>query len=288
MYAVMGATGQVGSVVVDTLLARGERVRAVVRSAERGAAMAARGAELAVSDATSVKSLTQAFTGAEGVFVLNPPAFASPDMFAACKEVCRALVAAIEGSGAPRVVALSSIGAQLPSGTGNIGTDHLLEESLRGLAAPVTSVRGAWFMENWAGMLDSARADGVMPSLLTPFERAIPQVSAADMGRVCAEAMVESRHGQAVIEVEGPEPYSPVDVAAAFAAALGREVVAVPVPEDQWTDVFLSMGNSPRNAEAWIELIHAVNSGHLAFEGGHRHVRGELALAEVIAGLVDR
>ncbi|MBW4566447.1 MAG: NmrA family NAD(P)-binding protein [Tolypothrix carrinoi HA7290-LM1] len=97
----------------------------------------------------------------------------------------------------------------------------------------VTFVRCAWFMQNWAGVVATAKEQGVLPSFLTPLERQIPMVSTADIGRVCAEAMLEDWTGKRIKELRG-EDVSPNDVAAAFATAIRRDVQAVETPRSDW------------------------------------------------------
>src|ERR1700733_3022524 len=68
MYAVMGITGQVGSAVANTLLERGEQVRAIVRNPEKAKAWAARGAQLIKADYNDATALEAAFSGAKCIF----------------------------------------------------------------------------------------------------------------------------------------------------------------------------------------------------------------------------
>jgi nucleoside-diphosphate-sugar epimerase len=75
MFSVIGITGQVGGVVVRTLIGQGKAVRAVVRDAAKGAAWAQQGCEIAVADVQDGQSLAQVFRDVEGVFVVLPPVF---------------------------------------------------------------------------------------------------------------------------------------------------------------------------------------------------------------------
>jgi uncharacterized protein YbjT (DUF2867 family) len=75
MYAVTGITGQVGGAVAENLLAARQQVRAVVRDANKGKAWKDRGCEVALATIEDAASLTAAFQGAEGVFVLVAPNF---------------------------------------------------------------------------------------------------------------------------------------------------------------------------------------------------------------------
>ena len=73
MFVVVGATGNTGSAVVDTLLSRKQPVRIVVRTSDKGEAWKAKGAEIAVASLDDVSALTKAFEGAKGVYLLVPP-----------------------------------------------------------------------------------------------------------------------------------------------------------------------------------------------------------------------
>ena len=64
----IGATGRVGGAAVEQLLEAGFEVRALVRRAEKGAALRALGAEIDVGDATAPETLGPAVRGCDGIF----------------------------------------------------------------------------------------------------------------------------------------------------------------------------------------------------------------------------
>ncbi|MDQ3063191.1 MAG: NmrA family NAD(P)-binding protein [Acidobacteriota bacterium] len=264
MYIVSGATGQTGSVVAKTLLKKDLPVRVIVRSEEKGAVFEKLGAEVAVADLQNADALTEALQGGKVLYLMNPPAYQAEDLFAETGKVIEAFQTAIENSALEKIVVLSSIGGHLSSGTGNILTAYKLEQAFGNLDIPVTFVRAGGFMENWNGVLETAKTQGVLPSFYQPLDRKVPQVAAADIGRVAAEAMQEKTVGKEVKELAGFWT-SPEETAEAFGKVLGREVKAVPVPENQWTDI-LKNHNSPKNAASLAEMFAGYNSGHIKFE----------------------
>ena len=264
MYIVSGATGQTGSVVAKTLLKKDLPVRVIVRSEEKGAVYEKLGAEVAVADLQNADALTEALQGGKVLYLMNPPAYQAEDLFAETGKVIEAFQTAIENSALEKVVVLSSIGGHLSSGTGNILTAYKLEQAFGNLDIPVTFVRAGGFMENWNGVLETAKTQGVLPSFYQPLDRKVPQVAAADIGRVAAEAMQEKTVGKEVKELAGFWT-SPEETAEAFGKVLGREVKAVPVPENQWTDI-LKNHNSPKNAASLAEMFAGYNSEHIKFE----------------------
>lgn len=185
-------------------------------------------------------------------------------MFVETEKVIRAFQTAIEYSSLEKLVALSSVGAHLSSGTGPIVTNHLIEQALESSNMPTTFVRAAYFMENWNAVLETVKSEGILPSFLQPLDRKIPQIATEDIGRVVAEAMTDDSEGVQIKELAG-FPYSPNDVAAAFSKVLGREIQAVAIPEEQWLEIMKTF-SSPKNAEAYVDMTQAVNSGFITFE----------------------
>src|SRR6476469_5814609 len=100
MYTVMGITGQIGGVVGHALLAANQQVRAVVRDADKGRAWADRGCEVALATIEDEASLTTAFRGAEGVFVLVPSSFDPTPGFPEARAIGVTLRAAL-AAGSP-------------------------------------------------------------------------------------------------------------------------------------------------------------------------------------------
>src|SRR5690242_13128312 len=120
MFVVAGVTGHVGSVVAEQLLARGQKVKVIVRDAAKGAAWSRKGAEVAVGSLEDAASITAALRGASGFFTLLPPNFQAADFYGAQRKTADSIAAAVKESGVPHVVLLSSIGADLSDGTGPI------------------------------------------------------------------------------------------------------------------------------------------------------------------------
>ncbi len=285
MYVVFGATGQTGSAVADTLLEKHLPVRVVLRSDKAADAWRAKGADVAFADLTDASAMTAALNGVTGVYAMNPPAYNATDMCAVAKEVGAHYGEAIRNSGVHKAVLLSSVGSQHASGTGNILTTHILENIFGELAIPVTFLRAASFMDNWNGVVSVAAEKGILPSFYQPLERKIPMVAAKDIGRAAAVALTEEWTGKRIIELYGAADYSPDDTAAAFAAALKRDVRAVAVPESEWQRTVEGFGFSPEAANSYVEMMRGFNSGHIVFENNAATEtrRGETTIEEFAA-----
>ena len=282
MYAITGITGQVGSAVARALLAKGAAVRAVVRDGAKGEAWRERGGEVAVAGHDDADALARAFAGVEGVFLMMPPDYDPEPGFPKIHAQAEVFMRAIEAARPKRIVFLSTIGAHVAE-PNLLNNAQLMERALCRLPVPVTFLRPAWFMENASWDLPAAR-EGVIHSFLQPLEHRIPMVATADIGFVAAEQLASDWEGVRIEELEGPAHYSANDIAAGFAAALGRPVRAQAVPREQWETLFREQGS--RHPEPRMRMLDGFNEGWIAFEGVPR--RGVTTLESVLRAIVDR
>ena len=283
MFVINGITGKVGGRVADILLEAGLPVRALVRSAEKGAAWKARGCEIAlVPDAADAQSLAQAFAGATGVFLMNPPNYDSERHFPDIERSAKATAEAIAKAKPEKIVLLSTIGAHVQE-FNLLNRSTLFEHMLANAGVPVAFLRAAWFMENAAWDLAAARS-GRIESYLQPLDRKIDMVSAKDIGRAAADLLREEWSGVRIVELSGPQKYSPRDEAAAFAAALGHDVEVVAVPRAEWEQRFRREGM--QHPEARIRMLDGFNEGWIDFQGeGTERRTGAVELARIVSEL---
>jgi uncharacterized protein YbjT (DUF2867 family) len=260
-------------------------VRAVVRSAEKGAPWAVQGCEISLADMNDGNALRHAFEGARGVFVLLPPVFdPSPD-FAESKRTIEALRVALSAARPERVVVLSTIGAQARES--NLLTQlGLMETTLHTLPSPVAFLRAAWFYENAAWDVQPARESGTIASFLQPLDKPVPMVATEDIGRVAAQLLQETWDGARVVELEGPRRVTPNEIAAAFAQVLGQPVRAHGVPRESWEAQFRAQGML--NPLPRMRMLDGFNEGWIKFEAPIQAWRGRVTLQSVIQRLCER
>jgi NAD(P)H dehydrogenase (quinone) len=282
MIAVMGITGNVGGEIATHLLAANRRVRAVARDSKKGEVWAARGCEVAIAEIGNVDSLIAAFTGVEAVFVLVPPVFDPQPGFPEAKAIAATLKAAINAVRPGKVVYLSTIGAQ--AAQVNLLTQHtIIEEAVGSVSVPVTFLRPGWFMENASWDVAAAK-QGVIPSFLQPLDKGYPMIATKDIGKVGAELLQETWTGVRVVELVGPEPVSPNQIAEMFAKILGHPVSTAAVPRETWEELF--RGHGMKNPLPRIQMLDGFNEGWIRFEGEPR--KGGVGLETVLRGLVEK
>ena len=285
MFAITGITGKVGAAVARSLLSADQSVRAVVRDRGKGIAWAQLGCDLAVAELSDTAALTAAFEGTAGVLVLLPPVFDPAPGFPEASGVIESVRAAVTRAKPERVVALSTIGADAPH-PNLLNVLGRMEEVLSSLPMPVTFLRAAWFMENAAWDVSSAKA-GLIQSYLQPLDRAFPMISSDDVGRAAAALLQERWDGKRVVELEAAQRISPNAVAAAFAKALGHAVRSEVVPRDRWESSFRAQGM--KNPTPRMQMIDGFNAGWIDFPDHGAHARkGSIGIDQAIATLIQR
>lgn len=290
MFVIAGVTGNTGSVVADALLAAGKKVRVLVRDAAKGQPWKAKGADVFVlATLSDTDGLTKALEGAEGAYLLTPPDGGEGDFMAERRRGIDAVATAVDRSGLPHVVYLSSIGGQHEGGTGPIVTLHYAEERLAKTKAKLTAIRAAYFLENWRAVAGATQA-GKLPSFLPP-DLVMPTVATRDIGATAAKALLEGASSKVeIIELAGSRDLSARDVAALFGAALGKSVELDTAPLAAVVPAFTSFGMTSGQAEVYREMYEGIANGKVAWEGERganiRSVRGVVDPATVIATFV--
>jgi NAD(P)H dehydrogenase (quinone) len=288
MYAITGITGNVGSAVARTLIAANQPVRAIVRNPAKAQQWADQGCEVATADVLDIPALAAALTGVEAVFLMAPPVFDPAPDFSEARAIAAAFATALIAAKAARVVYLSTVGAQAAE-TNLLSQHTLIENELRRLPIPITFLRPAWFLENTAWDIAPARQTGVIPSFLSPLDRPIPMVATEDIGHLAAQLLQEDwaqgkQTGHRTVELQGPEPISPNQIAAAFAELLKQPVRAEVVPHDTWEQAFKAQGM--KNPNPRIRMLDGFNQGWITFETSDVR-KGSTPLKTVLRSLLE-
>ena len=260
LHIILGGTGQVGSATARALLMHGEPVTIVTRDEGHATDLKAVGAKIAVANIRDVTTLRDVFRSGTRAFLLNPPANPSGDTDAEERANVAAIINALDGSGLEKVVAASTYGARSGDRCGDLTVLHEFEEKLRAQSIPAAINRGAYYMSNWGGMLDPVRERGKLPSFF-PADLLLPTVAPEDLGDAAAQRPLESVSDIDLRHIEGPESYTPGDVAQAFSDALGTPVEVETIPRDAWGATFKQFGFSDEAAASYACMTAAVVDG---------------------------
>ena len=127
--------------------------------------------------------------GAWGGDVGFPPNYGATAWFAEQRQRLDRAAEAVKASGISHVVFLSSVGGQIPEGTGPIRAVRYGEQKLSPVARNLTILRPCYFMENWAPGIGMAKGQGLLPTFMAPQAKG-PMIATRDIGRVAAERLM--------------------------------------------------------------------------------------------------
>jgi uncharacterized protein YbjT (DUF2867 family) len=282
MYLVMGITGNVGGATARHLLKQGKQVRALVRGREKAAKWADQGVELVEGDWNDATAIVAALKDVEGAFVMLPAVWAPSPDYRGAKSVVASYVEALTRAAAPRVVALSSMGANRTSGVGMITGLSLLEQGLRSLPSPVAYVRAGGFFENFLFGLQAAQG-GTLPVFYNPTNRKSTMIASDDIGAEVAGLLTgPSWSGHRVIELGSM--VSADEVAAQLGEVLKLDVKVFALPRAAWADAFQQFGVPKGHTGAAEEMFESINAGWMDLGvAGTEHVAGTTSARDVFA-----
>ncbi len=265
MYVVLGASGNTGHVVATNLLARGQKVRVVGRNSAHLQPLTAKGAEAFIADVTDATALAKAFHQADAAYVMIPPNVTSSDPLGYSNRVSDAIATAVQNAGTRNVVALSSIGADKASGTGPVVGLHNLEQKLNQInTANVLYLRPGYFMENTLPQVNAIRQMGSVATPVRP-DLKLPVIATRDIATVATDNLLHPTvRGKQTRELLGQRDLTYTEIAALIGKAIGKaDIKYVQLPDDQFRGVLVQMGMSDQVARLLLEMVTALNSGHM-------------------------
>lgn len=248
---VTGATGTVGSKVVQELASRGQAVRAFARDPGPPAA----GVEVAAGDFAKPDTVEVALKGVDRVFLASPN---DPRQAEWETNVIDAAVAA----GVARVVKLSAIGAQVGSPLEFWDAHGRVEEHLRRSGVPAVVLRPSFFASN---LLASAEAIRHAGRFFLPARGArVAVVDPRDVAAVAATVLGREGDDGRTYRVTGPEVLTFGEVAEQLSGALGRPVAFVDVPDDAAREAMVESGVPSWFADNLVTLFALLRAGGAA------------------------
>jgi uncharacterized protein YbjT (DUF2867 family) len=251
-FVVTGATGNIGSRVVDRLLARGARPRVFVRDAAKAHARFGGRVDVVIGDLADSASLEAAFEGAGVIFLVNSgPGLEHRDALAA---------RAARAAGVERIVKLSSMDAAQQVGT---GVWHARgEDAIGASGVELVSVRPSGFMDNALYWAHSIRAEGVVRS--STADGKIAFVHSDDIADVAAFALTSSRRPNVPLALSGPRALSYPEMTASIATRIGRTIRYEWISDEAQDRRHEAMGEPPAMVEAHASIYRAIRDGRLA------------------------
>jgi uncharacterized protein YbjT (DUF2867 family) len=251
-YLITGATGDIGSKVVELLIHRGERPRVFVRDADKARKRFGDSVEVRVGDLDDATALRAALEGIESLFLVNSgPAIPQRDELAA---------AAAKAARVKHLVKLSSMDVNQKLA---IGAWHEQgEAAIRATGIPFTFVQPTGFMSNLLAWTSSIRGEGVVRSATGEGRRAF--IHSADIAEVATKALMTGEYSGRSLAVTGPEALSFSEVTEKIGTAIGKQLRFQAISDDDARQRYSAVSGSEEETEAHVSLWRAIREGRVA------------------------
>jgi uncharacterized protein YbjT (DUF2867 family) len=261
MITIMGASGNTGKVIAETLLRNGEKVRVLGRSAERLKELERQGAEVMIGDATDAAYLTAAFSGAAAVYTLIPPDPGSTDFRSQQHRISDAIVAAIRASGVRYVVSLGTIVESTTCPAAGVASHEDRLKSLDGVNT--LALHAGFFFENHFLGLASIKHKGVNASPIRP-DVEFSMIATRDIAAVAARALRERDfQGFVVRELLGERDLTMRQVTQILGQRIGKpDLQYVQLRPADFIAGLRQMGLSQNFAGEVEQAFSGINEGH--------------------------
>jgi NAD(P)H dehydrogenase (quinone) len=257
MLVVTGATGHLGRLAIDALLATvpADQVAAVVRDKEKAQPLAERGVEVRLGDYDRPDTLADAFRAGDRVlFVSGSEVGRRVTQHAAVVDEARragvALLAYTSVLGGPA--------ADFELAREHQETERLIQES----GLPYTFLRNGWYHENYTDNLAPVLAHGAVVG--SAGEGRVASASRADYAAAAAVVLTGEGHEGRAYELSGDTAWSYAEYAAEVSRQSGREIVYSQVPPEQHVEILTGAGLPEPFARILVDVDAAIGRGLLA------------------------
>jgi len=263
MFAIIGASGNVGSSTSLALRQAGVPVRAILHDLAKGSRLSELGCEIAVADLQDSATLAEAIRDADAVQVILPVHRQAEDPAEDLSLSIESIIDALKQTHPRRMLIISDYGAHVSEDIGMPSIFHKFEARFQTVEGSKLILRSAEHMHNWGRVIPVALASGTLPTFQDPIDMVQPTIAAQDLGLIAARLLLRPESGSDldIIHAEGPRRYSASDVATALSQLSGRTIHTQAVPRSQWTNAFEQVPASL--ADLLIKANEAKNKGGL-------------------------
>lgn len=262
-FTITGSLGNISKPLAEKLIAAGHQVTIISRNAGKINEIEELGGTAAIGSVEDAAFLTEAFSGKDAIYTMVPPNFSASDIKEHIAGVGDKYFEAIQASGVKRVVNLSSIGADLESGTGPISGLHKVEQRLSELnGVAVKNLRPGYFYLNFLGSIDMIKQAGILGSNYGP-ETLLVLAHPDDIAAAAAEEMQTDFQGQSVRYVVSDERTA-AELASILGAAIGNpELPWIAFNDDDALKGMVQAGLPEEMARSYVEMGNAIRTGKL-------------------------
>lgn len=258
---ITGATGALGRLVVEELLARvdADRVAVVVRDKEKAADLAERGVEVRVADYDDRAALSAAFEYGDRVLLISGNEIG--------RRVAQhtAVLEAAQAAGVAQLAYTGILGG--PEADFDLAAEHrATEQAILDSGIPYTFLRNGWYHENYTGNLSTVLEHGAVVG--SAGEGRVASAARADYAAAAAVVLTGEGHLNRVYELSGDTAWSLAEYTAELSAQTGKEIAYAQVPAAEHLSVLTGAGVPEGFAAIIVDVDAAIARGRLAGTSG--------------------
>jgi len=279
---IAGSLGNIGKPLTKKLREAGHQVTVISHTEKRRTDIEALGAKAAIGSVNDAGFLRSAFAGADAVYIMVPPNPGAENVLHYMNQAGEAFAKAIKEAGISRVVMLSSIGADVPSGTGPISGLYAVEQlfnKIDGLS--ITFLRAGFFYTNFYNDVPVIKAMNVLGNNF-PGDLTLLLVHPEDIAAAAAEEL-ELRSGGKRVRYIVSDLKTPAEAAGILGGAIGKpELPWVEFTDEQALHGIKQAGLPDEMARLYVEMGQGFRNGLVTkhFLESGAEVQGKIKLEE--------
>lgn len=232
---VTGATGQLGSLVMESLLkiVPADQIAVSVRNPQKAEALRARGVEVRQADFDQPETMDAAFAGIDRLLLIS----ADGDNETRIRQHTNAVAAAARAK--VGFIAYTSLTNAMQSTNFLAPVHRVTEEAIRKTGIPFSFLRNNWYLENESTSIQAVLAGA--PWVTSAGAGKVGWAPRRDYAEAAAAVLTGTGHEKTVYELSG-KPLSQDEFVAILSSILGREVPVVKVDDAGYADIMKQAG----------------------------------------------
>lgn len=255
MILITGATGRIGGATLKYLSRGGVALRALVRSPDKVASVAAPGVETVTGDLAEPRSLDAALEGVDAALLVSP---LDPQQVALQGN----FIEAAKRAGRVHVVKVSGLGTALDSPVRSGRWHAQIEQHLEDSGLPFTHLRPPFFMQNILRFAPMIRTSGQFVGALQ--QGRVAMIDVRDVAAVAGTILTTPGHAGKAYALTGPEALSYQEVAERISTSLGRKVIYKDIPLEAMRERLRASGMPEWHVEVQVDFSTALRAGQAA------------------------
>ncbi|MNK22822.1 NAD(P)H azoreductase [compost metagenome] len=271
---ISGSLGNIGQHLTQLLAKSNHELVVISSNADRKEAIKALGATAAIGSISDAEFLSKTFAGADALFAMTPPNMGGQNIIENTVNAGKAFAQAIRNANVPRVVMLSSIGADVENGTGPIAGLHQIEKIYNELNTSITFLRAGYFYTNHYNDIPLIKNAGIIGANF-PSDTKIPYVHPQDIAVAAAEELQKLTTGKNVRYIVS-DLRSAADTAVALGSAIGNPALSwVEFTDEQSLQGMLGAGLPEEMAHLYTEMGQGLREGKIQADFVNNNYKSE-------------